>query len=249
MQKDERKMVIMREINLHNKVLSADLSTLLQVSDDTVRRDIKELVAGGSILKVHGGAVSKSFATPFSERSEVYAREAKQQIAAKAIRLLRNDMVILTEGGTTILELARMIPDSLRATFFTISPQVAITLSEHPNLEVITIGGKLYKNANLHLGASVINQLAEVQVDLCFLGANAFSAVEGLTDLDWEVVQVKKAIIRAARKVALLAIAEKLDTTQRIRICPANQVGYLITELSPDNPRLQGYLNGELKLL
>jgi DeoR/GlpR family transcriptional regulator of sugar metabolism len=249
MHKEERQKLIMREINLHNKVLSADLSALLHVSDDTVRRDLKELVEGGKILKVHGGAVSKSFVAPFNGQHEVYAVEAKRQIALKTLKLLRNDMVILTEGGTTILELAKMIPDNLRATFFTISPQVAITLSEHSNLTVITIGGKLIKNANLHIGASVINQLAEIQVDLCLLGANAFSAADGLTDLDWEIVQVKKAIIRSAKKVALLIIGEKLNTAQRIRICPVNQVGYLITELPPESHLLNPYKNGDLKLL
>ncbi len=99
-----------------------------------------------------------------------------------------------------ILEFAKMIPDTLKVTFFTISPQVAITLSEHSNLDVITIGGKLNKNANLHIGASVINELADLKVDLCLLGANAFSSEEGLTDMDWEIVQVKKAIIRASKK-------------------------------------------------
>jgi DeoR/GlpR family transcriptional regulator of sugar metabolism len=249
MRKEERQKLIMREINLHNKVLSADLSALLQVSDDTVRRDIKELVEGGKILKVHGGAMSKSFVAPFNAQNEVYAVEAKRQIAQKTLKLLRNDMVILTEGGTTILELAKMIPENLRVTFFTISPQVAITLSEHSNLNVITIGGKLNKNANLHIGASVINQLADLQVDLCLLGANAFSAAEGLTDLDWEVVQVKKAIIRSAKKVALLIIGEKLNTAQRIRICPVNQVGYLVTELPPESPLLASYKSGDLKIL
>lgn len=249
MRKPERHKLIMREINLHNKVLSTDLSTLLNISDDTIRRDLKELADAGRILKVHGGAASKSFVAPFNSQNEVYALNEKREIAKKTLKLLRNDMVILTEGGTTILEFARMIPENLKVTFFTISPQVAITLSDHHNLDVITIGGKLNKNANLHIGASVINQLAEVKVDLCLLGANAFSAVEGLTDMDWEIVQVKKALIRSSQKVAILSISEKLNTAQRIRICDANQISYLITELPPDSTELNTYRREEFKLL
>ena len=249
MRKEDRHQLIMKEINLHNKVLSTDLSALLNVSDDTVRRDLKELAEEGKVLKVHGGAASKSFVAPFNSQNEVYALNEKKKIAEKTLKLLKNNMVILTEGGTTILELAKMIPETLRVTFFTISPQVAITLSEHSNLDVITIGGKLNKNANLHIGASVINQLAELKVDLCLLGANAFSAVEGLTDMDWEIVQVKKAIIRSSKKTAILSISEKLNTAQRIRICDANQISYLITELSPDNPLLSSYKNDDLNLL
>jgi DeoR/GlpR family transcriptional regulator of sugar metabolism len=249
MRKSERHKLIMREINLHNKVLSTDLSSLLQISDDTIRRDLKELAEEGKILKVHGGAASKSFVAPFNAQNEVYAVNEKREIARKTLSLLKNDMVVLTEGGTTILELAKMVPDNLRVTFFTISPQVAITLSDHSNLDVITIGGKLNKNANLHIGSSVINQLAEVKVDLCLLGANAFSAVEGLTDMDWEVVQVKKALIRSSKKVAVLSISEKLNTAQRIRICDTNQINYLITELSADSPELNNYRNEEFRLL
>lgn len=249
MLKEARQKIIMREINIHNGVLSSDLSVLLNVSEDTIRRDLKELVDSGKVLKVHGGAISKSLASPFIKDDEVYAKGAKQQIATKALKILKNEMVVITEGGTTILELAKAIPTNLHATFFTISPHVAITLSQHPNINVITIGGKLSKNSNLHLGSSVINQLSEIKVDLCLLGANAFSVQDGLTDIDWEVVQVKKALIRSSKKVAVLSISEKINTTQRIKICDINQVNYLITELSGDSQFFSPFWNTDLKLI
>jgi len=249
MLKEERQKVIIKEINLHNKVLSTDLSLLLNVSDDTIRRDLKELVDSGKILKVHGGAVSPSFVSTFTTQTDVYATEEKKKIAEKAIKLIKNNSVIVTEGGTTMLEFARMIPEHIKATFFTISPQVAITLSEHSNLEVITIGGKLVKNANLHTGSAVINRLAELRADFCFLGANAFSVNDGLTDVDWEVVQVKKALIRSAKKVVVMAISEKLDTVQRLNICGVDKVNYLITELPANSDFLKPYQNTNLALL
>lgn len=249
MLKEERQKLIIREINLHNKVLSTDLSIQLNVSDDTIRRDLKELADIGKILKIHGGAVSPSFVSTFSSANDVYALDEKKKIAEKALKLLKNNSIIFTEGGTTILEFAKMIPDTIRATFFTLSPQVAITLSEHENLEVFTIGGKLVKNANLNTGSSVINHLAELRADLCFLGANAFSIEEGLTDVDWEVVQVKKALIRSAKKVAVLTISEKLNSVQRINICGIDKVDYLITELNPDRELLEPYRNVGLKVI
>ena len=249
MLKEERHRLIMKEINLHNKVLSNDLSALLNVSVDTVRRDLKELVEAGQILKVHSGAISKSLVSPFVGNTEVYAQQSKQQIAAKALTLVRSDMVILTEGGTTLLELAKAIPEGLKATFLTISPHVAITLSQHSNLEVITIGGRLIKNSYLHIGASVVNQLSEFKVDLCLLGANAFSVQDGLTDNDWDVVEVKKAIIRSAKKVAVLCISEKLSTVQRIKICDLKQVNYLITEMSPESSMLTSFSNTDMNIL
>lgn len=249
MLKEERQALIMRQINLHNKVLSNDLSTKLNVSEDTIRRDLKEMAEEGKVLKVHGGAIGKSFHYPFNHNSEVYAQEAKQIIAEKAIKLLKKDMVVLTGGGTTMIELAKRIPDTLRATFFTISPLVAITLADHPNLTVIGIGGQLSKNSNVHIGASVINQLDDVKVDLCLLGANGVSVQEGMTDNDWEVVQVKRAMIRSTQKLAILSIAEKLNSVQRMKVCDLNLIHYLITELPPDSHFLSGYHHLDLELM
>lgn len=249
MRKEKRQAIILREIDLHNKVLSVDLSEQLGVSDDTVRRDFKELAAEGKIIRVHGGAVGKSFVKPFNAENQVYALEEKKIIAKKTLNLLKNNSVILTEGGTTILELAKIIPNNLKVTIITISPQVAITLSEHENLDVISIGGKLMKNANLHIGASVVNQLAGVKADLCILGANAFSAEEGLTDMDWEIVQVKMALIRSARKVAVISISEKLNSVKWLNICAVNQIHYLVTELDPRDSFLTSYANKNITLL
>lgn len=103
------------------------------------------------------------------------------------------------------------------------------------------IGGKLVKNANLYTGASVVNQLFDIKADLCLLGANAFSVEEGLTDLDWEVVQVKKALIRSAKKCAVLSISEKLNTVKWLNICDATAIDYLITEMDPDDYNSQGF--------
>ena len=248
MLKEERHNLIMREVNLHNKVLSADLSRLLDVSEDTIRRDFKELIDAGKILKVHGGAVSPSFHFPHNMQSDVYAREAKQAIAEKAKSFLKKDITVLIEGGTTIIELAKAISKDLRATFFVLSPQVAIALSDHEKLDVISIGGKLSKNSNVHTGASVINQLAEIKVDLCIIGANGLSVADGLTDSDWEIVQIIKAMMRSSQKVAVLSISEKLNTTQRLKVCDLQAVDYLITELPPDDGALAHY-RGSVELM
>jgi DeoR/GlpR family transcriptional regulator of sugar metabolism len=249
MLKEERLKYIMHQVNLHNKVLSVDISRELNVSDDTIRRDLKELEKEGKILKVHGGALSPSLHFSLTGSKPVYAVEAKRQIAMKAKSLFKNDIAILMEGGTTILELARSIPENLRASAFTLSPQIAITLSEHTRLDVVTIGGKLSKNAYIHTGASVINQLSEIKTDLCIIGANGLSVAEGLTDSDWEIVQVIKAMVRSSKQVAVLCIAEKLNTSQKMKICDLNSIDFLITEAAPDDPILEPYRNADITVL
>lgn len=230
MLKKERHAFIMKQINLHNKVLSADLSVQLDVSEDTVRRDLNELSENDQLLKVHGGALSKSFHFPFHQ-NEVYAQTLKREVALKATKLLKEGMVVLTGGGTTMIEFAKLIPEDLEATFFTISPLVALELAEHVKLTVILIGGQLSKNAQINIGAKVINELSDIKVDICFLGTNGIDAKEGITDSDWEVVQVKKAMIKSSAKVVILSIAEKLNSVQKMRVCGLRDINYLITEL------------------
>ncbi len=241
MLKEERHKIILREINLHNKVLSTDLVDQLVVSDDTIRRDLNELAEQGLVLKVHGGAMSKTFHYPFNGQNEVYALDAKRVIADKTIGLFKKDMMILLEGGTTIMEIAKHIPDGLQATIFTVSPHVALTLAEHEHIQVITIGGRLAKNANIHTGASVINELSNIKTDLCIIGTNGISVEHGLTDSDWEIVHVMKAMIRTAKKVAVVCIAEKFNTVQKIKIADLTAVDYIITELAPNNAGLSAY--------
>ncbi|OJV83286.1 MAG: DeoR family transcriptional regulator [Bacteroidia bacterium 44-10] len=241
MLKEERHKIIMKEINLHNKVLSVDLSTLLNVSEDTIRRDLKELADENRITKVHGGAISKSFVRPFIADNNIYAHEEKKKIASKALTLIQNNMTLLLEGGTTILELANQIPQKLNLTIFTVSPQIAITLSDHANINVYTIGGKLNKNANIHTGASVINEISGIKFDFCFMGVNAISIENGFTDIDWETVQVNKAMIKAADKTVLLAISEKLNISKRYKVADLHDISYLITELNPRNKKLTIY--------
>ncbi len=249
MLKEERHKVILKEINLHNKVLSADLKDQLAASEDTIRRDLNELADQGLILKVHGGAMSKTFHYPFNGQNEVYALEAKQVIADKAISLFKNDMLILMEGGTTTMEIVKRIPNDLKATFLTVSPHVAITLAEHENIDVITIGGRLSKNANIHTGASVINELSNIKTDLCIIGTNGISAENGLTDSDWEIVHVMKAMIRTAKKTAVVTIAEKLNTVQKIKISDLTAIDYIITELPPDSSVLSAYSGSDKPVL
>ena len=248
MLKKERHDFIMRQINLHNRVLTSDLVTLMNVSEDTVRRDLQELLVEGRLYKVHGGALSKSYHSSYDD-STVYAKDSKIAIARKATTLIKDGMVVLTGGGTTILEFVRKLPQGLRATFFTISPLVAVELAKYSNIEVIIIGGSFSKNSQITYGGHVISQLAEIKADLCLMGTSAIDLAEGLTDTDWEINQLKKAMMACARNSAILCISEKLDIVLRLRVCPIESINYLITELDPDDELLVGYVAKGLHIL
>jgi DeoR/GlpR family transcriptional regulator of sugar metabolism len=248
MLKQERQVFIVHQVNLHNKVLSSDLSEQINVSEDTIRRDLQELDEKGKIIKVHGGALSKSFHSSFNS-SQVYSIDQKKVIAQKAASLIKDGMFVITTGGTTIIELARALPESLRATFITGSLPAALEYVHHPNIEIIFIGDKLSKSSQITVGADAITKIKQIKADLCFLGINAIDIENGLTDNDWDVVQVKKAMIESSAKVVALTISEKINTSQRIHICKADELDVLISELSPDEKLFDPYKKAGLSIL
>ncbi|OQD42283.1 DeoR family transcriptional regulator [Croceivirga radicis] len=249
MLKEERQRIILNEVELHNKVLLMDIAEKLDVSIDTVRRDVKELDAESKLRKVHGGAVSLGFANFSPSRNNVYALEKKTAIAEKALKLIKNNSVILIDGGTTCLELARLLPVNLNITCFTLSLPVAMELLNKPNVETIFIGGNLSKDSQISYGANTINNLSQLKVDWAFIGTGYVDATYGLTEFDWDIVQTKKAVIKASKKSVLLCISEKLNSQHRYKTCDLAQINTMVTELEPDHRDLNPFKNQEISLL
>ncbi len=241
MLKEERHDFILNEVRIRNRVLLSDLAARLEVSEDTVRRDLTELHLLGKLKKVHGGAVAKSF-TPFSFRQEeIYDHQNKQIIARKAARLLTHDMVVLITGGTTNLEFVTQLPEEIHLTYLTPSLQVAMQLGQLPHVDTILLGGKVAKDAQVTFGMDALRILSQTRADICFLGTGHLDPVNGVSEFDWEVVQLKKAMINSSRKIVLLTLSAKLNSTQRYQICGVNQIHTLITELHPQDPALADF--------
>lgn len=249
MLKKERQAYILHQVNLHNKVLSADLSLQMKVSDDTIRRDLHELSEMGKIIKVHGGALSPSFHTGAASISNIYSYSKKQIIAQKAVSLIQDGMFVLTGGGTTILEMARTLPSGLQATFISGSIPAVFEYMNHPSIHVIVIGDKVSKQAKMTVGSEAIARIREIKADLCFMGINAISLESGISDNDWEVVQMKKAMIASSQKLVCLTISEKINTVQPFQVCACGGIHSLITELPPDHPLLQPYVEAGVHVI
>jgi len=249
MLKKERQAYILHQVNLHNKVLCVDLCQDVNVSDDTIRRDLQELSEEGKVIKVHGGALSNSFHKGNPSSEQVYAYVNKGIIAQKAASLIQEGMFVSTGGGTTITELAKALPQELTATFISGSISALMEYIKHPNIEVISIGDKISKNARLAVGPDAIAKIRQIKSDLCFLGINAIDPVFGVSDNDWEVVQIKKAMIESAKKTVCLTISEKINTLQPIKVCDLENIDMLITELPADDPMLRPYVDAGITVL
>lgn len=251
MKKKERHQIILNEVHLHNRVLLSDLKRALNVSMDTVRRDLKELDTQKLLKKVHGGAVSNGFNIRTDSNREIYEFENKTAIARKGISLLNHGDVVLITGGSTNLELAKLLPKKMDLTFFTPSLPMAVELLNNgsKSYDVHLIGGKLSRGSQLVTGGSAINLLADITADICFLGTGYMDVERGFTELDWEITQMKKAMVSASKKLVSLTISKKLNTYNRYKICSISTVDTLVTELHPNAPELEKYQKTGINIL
>lgn len=248
MLKKERQSYILHQLDVHNKVLLGTLCAEISVSEDTIRRDLQELSESGKLIKVHGGAVSNSFYHTSKFSNSVYAHYDKKLIAQKASKLIKDGMFVLTGGGTTIIELARCLPPSLKATFISGSIPAITEYMHHPNIDVVVLGDKLSKPSKITIGANVLERIKSMKVDLCIMGINAIDIEAGVTDNDWDVIQLKQQMIASAKKTVCLTISEKINTVQPLKVCKVNQVDILITELKPTAELLVPYSAAGLEI-
>ncbi|MEN8249109.1 MAG: DeoR/GlpR family DNA-binding transcription regulator [Bacteroidota bacterium] len=245
--KDKRQDIILREVRLHNKVLLNDMAEMLDVSPDTIRRDIIELDSQNKLKRIHGGAQAITFRQYNSH--EIFFHDEKKKIATKAAHIVQNNSVSLISGGTTNLEFVCNLPLELSATFFTPSLPLAMQLLNHGGIEVILLGGKVSRSAQIALGGNVLNTLRGIKFDNCFLGTSYLDSDRGLTEAEWEIVQLKKAMISSSSRVISLTISQKLGTVQRFSVCDLDDIDILVTDLEPNDIVLQPYRDQGIEIL
>lgn len=241
MMTEERRRSIVQTLQRDGKVLASELSKSLHVSEDTIRRDLRELAGNGQLQRVHGGALPRSPATAsFMERQQ-QAPAAKAAIALAALQLIRQNQVIIFDGGTTPLQVAQQLPSDLRATIITHSPPIALALAEYAAIDVILIGGKLYKREMVTTGAAAVEALHNIRADLCFLGIGSLHPEIGISTLDMEEAYVKRAMIASAAEVVALTSADKLGTASPYIVGPLSDLTHIVTERSVSNETLAPY--------
>jgi DeoR/GlpR family transcriptional regulator of sugar metabolism len=225
-----RKQAILAALKRDGQVVAKSLSETFDVSEDTIRRDLRELAAEGLLQRVHGGALPSSPAAgDFVQRQQI-SPDAKSAIARKAASLISPGQVVIFDGGTTCVQLARHLPPSLQATVVTHSPSVAVELVDHPGIEVVMIGGRLFKHSIVNVGAAAIEAIGHIRADTYFMGVTGVHPREGLSTGDLEEAYVKRALLARAAEVVVLASAEKLNAASAYVIAQVTAVNTLIVE-------------------
>jgi len=238
---EERRQLILDRLRSDGKIVAAELSSSLDVSPDTVRRDLRELAEAGLLQRVHGGALPPVVGARLYAVRRAQAPEAKAAIARATTRLLRDGQVILFDAGTTPLAVARHLPPELDATVITNSPPVAVALADHPSVEVSVLGGMLAKDPQALVGAATVEALRFVRADVLVLGLCSLHPEVGISVLELEESYVKRAMIANAAEVVAVSAADKLGSAAPYVIAPIDELTYLVTEESAPEEQLAGY--------
>lgn len=230
----QRKQQILTILARENQVMSGELSQRFAVSEDSVRRDLRELAAEGLLQRVHGGALPVSAAiAPIETRKNVQI-SSKQRIAREAVALIQPGQVAIIDGGTTTAEMVRLLPRDLAFTAVTHSPAIAVALADFPQVEVIMIGGQLYRHSLVAVGATVLEAIARINADLFFMGVTGVHKTAGLTTGNYEEAGIKRALAARAAETIVMVSSEKLNTASAFAIGDLKLASTLIIDGEPD---------------
>lgn len=226
----QRKAHILEVLKRDGQIVAKALSRELGLSEDTIRRDLRELAGAGLLARVHGGALPASPAVADFAGREAIATDSKAAIGKAAARLVLPGQVVFLDGGTTAVQMARHLPRELRATVVTHSPSIAVELVGHAGIEVIMVGGRLFKHSLVSVGAVAMAAISEIKADCFFMGVTGIHPASGLTTGDYEEARIKRAILARAAETIVLASHEKLNAVSPYLIAPFAGIDGIVTE-------------------
>ncbi len=223
----QRKKLLLARLAAEGQLVAKALALELGTSEDTIRRDLRELAAEGRLQRVHGGALPASAAMGDLAVREQVSVADKAALGRFGASLIRSGQVVILDGGTTAMQVARHLAPGLRATVVTHSPPVAVELARHPGIEILVLGGRLFRHSMVNVGASVIDAASQLRADLFFLGVTGVHPEAGLSTGDAEEAAVKRALHARAAETVVLASPEKLLAASPFVVAPLSDLALL----------------------
>lgn len=228
----ERHAAIVTRVRGAGRIDVASLAEELEVTAETIRRDLTTLERRGYVRRVHGGAVAVervSVEQTFQERESANA-DAKAAIAKAALAEIADATTIVIDGGTTTNMLASMLPTDRELTIVTHALPIASLVATRPNITLHLVGGVVRGRTLVAVGPWATAALAQIHADVALLGANGISVESGLTTPDVAEAELKKALAHSARRVVVLADHTKIGRSELITVLPLDIVDTLITD-------------------
>jgi DeoR/GlpR family transcriptional regulator of sugar metabolism len=244
----QRKQLLLTRLAADGQVVAKALAHELGTSEDTIRRDLRELAQAGKLQRVHGGALPVAVAEGDLHLREQVSTADKVALGRAGAAMIQPGQVVILDGGTTALQVARHLPVGLRATIVTHSPTVAVSAAAHPNVEIIMLGGRLFRHSMVNVGAAVIDAAALLRADLYFMGVTGVHPEAGSSTGDAEEAAVKRALHSRAAQTIVLASAEKLMAVSAFVVSSLADLGLLVVPDETPDRTMRALRAGGVKL-
>lgn len=227
----ERQREIASLTHQHGRVEVSNLAEMFHVTTETIRRDLSDLQRQKLVRRVHGGGVpweTSDFEPRVAVRADRNVAE-KRRMAARAVEELPERGTVIIDSGSTLTRFAEAVPDGRELRIVTNCLPVAEALAERESIEIILTGGGLNRDTLALLGSEAIESIEPLRVDTLFISTDAATADTGLTTPYRDEAAIKRAMIRAARRVVALVDHSKFESDEFIRFAPWSDIDVLIT--------------------
>lgn len=226
----ERQSLILKRLQADGRVIAAALAQEWAISEDTIRRDLREMASAGLLKRVYGGALpATSEVSTLAERL-TQKPERKELLARAAAPLLEPGLTVFIDAGSTNLAITRALPPGLRLTVITNAPVIAAALVDRQEIDVILLGGKLDHRTGAVIGARAIADVASFRPDICVLGSCGFDVEAGVSADDFDEAEFKRAIAQRSRSVLAAITNEKLGAPAPFHVVTVGETDRIVLE-------------------
>jgi DeoR family transcriptional regulator, fructose operon transcriptional repressor len=231
---EERQQAIADLVTHRGRLSVNDLAQEYAVTTETVRRDLSVLERAGIVRRVHGGAIPAQSLTVLEiglhDRDRSHAEE-KDRIAKAAVDLLpTTGGSVLLDAGTTTARLATVIPRDLKLTIMTNAVPVAARLAGLANVELHILPGRVRLTTQAAVGEETVAALQMLRTDVAFVGTNGLTLGHGLSTPDHSEAAAKRAMVKCAQRVIVLADSSKMGREHTVRFAELSEVDVLVTD-------------------
>lgn len=245
----QRHRLILDRLLAQGRVIAVDLARELEVSHDTIRRDLREMAAAGQCRRVYGGALPLAPDNGPIARRQTQAPARKAALARAAAGLVGRGQVLFLDAGSSNIAIAQALPRGYGLTVATNAPAIAATLAEREDLQLIVIGGRVDPRIGASLGRAAIRDAQAIRSDLYFAGVCGADARAGISALDYEDAQFKQAVAEASRALVAVATDEKLGTAAPYTVAPSQALHALVVEHTADPAQARAFEAAGVRVL
>ena len=226
----ERQRLILERLAVEGRVVAQDLAQQFNISEDTIRRDLRELAAAGLCHRVYGGALPVSPASASLTQRETVVPARKQALGEKLAGLLKAGQVVFIDAGSTNLAAVRALPEGLDLIVITNAPRIAAELAERDGIQLIVVGGLVDQRTGAAFAARALRDIGDLRPDVYLLGSCALDVTTGIGVYGFDEAEFKRTMLAQSRHVITAASTDKLGTCAPFAVAPLRVLGDLVVE-------------------